>query len=248
MASCCPYTSSIFRKVIVALSGVLLYAFIIFHLIGNLGIFGGQEAFNEYAHFLKSKPYLLWPSRLGLMFLFGVHIWFAAQLTLENREAKPDDYAKDGTRKASFASQTMIWSGILIFAFLMFHLAHLTVGLILPEYFRSTVIVEGMPRHDAYVMAVRGFQHIPIVLIYLFAMAVLFFHLCHGFTSLLQTLGIIPEKWSCLLHKLGPALAVLIFVGYASIPLACFTGILKVPARPADTSAEVTPSHPGGGR
>jgi succinate dehydrogenase / fumarate reductase cytochrome b subunit len=142
----------------------------------------------------------------------------------------------------------MIYSGILIFVFLMFHLAHLTVGLVLPEYFKSTVIVEGIPRHDAYVMAVRGFQHIPIVLIYLAAMAVLFFHLCHGFTSLLQTIGIIPQKWSCFLHKVGPALAVLIFVGYASIPLACLTGILKLPEKPTDTSAEVSTPHAGGGR
>lgn len=247
MALSCPYKSSIFRKVIVALSGALLYGFIIFHLIGNLGIFGGQEAFNEYAHFLKSKPYILWPARFGLFFLFAVHIWYAAQLTLENRDAKPDPYSLDRTRKASFASQTMIYSGILIFVFLMFHLAHLTVGLVLPSYFKSTVIVEGVARHDAYVMAVKGFQHLPIVILYLAAMAVLFYHLCHGFTSLLQTLGIIPQKWSCCLHKLGPALAVLIFVGYASIPLACFTGVLKIPERPVDTSAEVTQPH-GGGR
>jgi len=215
--------SSIFRKALAAVTGVLLFFFLIGHLAGNLGIFAGQSGFNGYAHFLKSKPLLLWGARLGLLATLTLHVYLTFMLTMENRSARPQPYAVDATRQASKASQVMLVSGALLLAFIIFHLLHFTAGVIYPSYAR----LEHAGHPDAYGMVINGFSHGWVVLVYLAAMLVLFSHLSHGISSLFQTLGLKHPRYSCLFNCGGKALAVLIFLGYVAIPISIRLGYLK---------------------
>src|SRR5262245_61932521 len=113
-----------------ALTGVGLFGFVVAHMIGNLQVFLGPDALNGYAVFLKSKPTLLWGMRLGLLVLVYLHILTAVQLTLRNRAARPERYDSGKPYKATFASRTLLLSGLVLFAFIVYHLMHFTVGLV----------------------------------------------------------------------------------------------------------------------
>ncbi len=119
--------SSLGKKYLMALSGCALFLFVIAHLLGNLQIFLGPEALNRYGHFLQTTPELLWPARLGLMALVVVHIVCAVKLTAENRAARPVPYAQHEIVAASYASRTMMMSGLILAAFIVYHLLHFTV-------------------------------------------------------------------------------------------------------------------------
>ena len=120
---------TISSKYVVALTGLALTGFVLIHMLGNLLVFVGREQLNNYAHTLKSNPGLLWTARLGLLVMFVVHIYLALQLKLKNRAARPTAYVFQHTEEASFASRTMVWSGLAILFFLLYHLAHFTLGL-----------------------------------------------------------------------------------------------------------------------
>src|SRR5580658_4969724 len=119
---CCYFSSSTGKKFLMAFSGAALFGFIVAHLAGNLQIFEGQEAINRYSLFLKSLGELLWAARIGLLAMVGIHIWTSVQLTLENKAARPIAYAEKNYIEASTASRTMIWSGVVILVFIIFHL------------------------------------------------------------------------------------------------------------------------------
>ena len=121
------FCSSIGKKFIMASTGMLLFLFVVLHLIGNLQVFLGPEEINRYGDFLQSNKELLWPARIGLLLIVGLHIWSAIKLSAENKAARPQAYAQHEVVAASYASRTMLMSGLIILAFIIFHLLHFTV-------------------------------------------------------------------------------------------------------------------------
>ena len=213
------FGSSVGKKVLMAGSGVLLLLFLLTHLLGNLQIFSGPAALNAYAHFLHSKPALVWVARLAVLALFAAHIVTSILLTLENRAARPVPYHREDTLTASLASRTMIWSGLTVGAFLVYHLLHLTAQVTGPV---GNVTAEGGP--DVFANVVASFRDPAIAGAYLVAQLMLLFHLLHAFQSALQTLGWRQRRFAPALERAGQAYALLIAGGNGAIVLAVWTG------------------------
>jgi len=209
---------SVGKKLLMAGSGLLLLLFLAVHLLGNLQLFAGPETLNTYAHFLHSKPALVWGARLGMLLLFGVHMVTSIQLTLENRAARPVPYHKEDTVKATLASRTMIWSGLTVGAFLIYHLLHLTAHAAGPH----ALSAEGIT--DVYATVVQGFQQPAIAGFYLLAQLMLLFHLLHAFQSAFQTLGWRHRRFTPVLEKAGLVYALVIAGGNGALVLAVWTG------------------------
>jgi succinate dehydrogenase / fumarate reductase cytochrome b subunit len=219
--------SSIGAKAIMAVTGLLLLGFVIGHLLGNLQMFLGQDAVNSYAQGLRDLGPLLWVVRIGLLVVFLAHIATGIRLANANENARPVAYQKPHTIRATPASRSMALTGIVILAYVLFHLAHLTFGVIYPDY---ADLVDAQGRHDVYSMAVLGFQEWWLTGTYLIAMGVLGLHLRHGISSFFQTLGLNHPRYNPVIEKLGPAGGGLIVLGYVSIPLGVLAGIIQLPA------------------
>lgn len=218
--------SSVGAKQVMALSGLLLVGFLIVHMLGNLQIFKGREAVNGYAASLKALGPLLWVARGGLLAIFLVHVFSAIRLVQLNRAARPVAYHKVSRDKSTFASRTMAMSGIIILAFLVFHLLHFTLGGgPMPEAFQS---VDRWGRHDVYTMTVLGFQKVPISLAYIVAMLLLGIHLSHGVTSFFQTLGANHPKYNPLFRMAGPIVAGIFVIGNCSMPIAVLAKVVTL--------------------
>jgi len=211
-------------------TGVLLFLFVIGHLVGNLQVFGPPELINTYAHFLKSKPALLWSVRLGLLVIVALHIVTAAQLTVQNREARPVGYAGGDAYGAEWKSRYMMVSGLVIAFFILYHLAHFTV--LLPgingvgDFTKLKTVLHGEPVADVYAMMILGFQVGPVSLLYLVAMALLFVHLGHGVSAMFQSLGFRNHVWWPRVQMLARVASIAIFIGYASIPAAIYMRVI----------------------
>ncbi|MBT3351284.1 MAG: succinate dehydrogenase cytochrome b subunit [Nitrospinaceae bacterium] len=217
------YLTSIGAKLVMAATGVLLFGFLVGHLTGNLLMFAGPDAMNTYAHWLKERGGLLWGARLGLLVVFAVHIASAIRVNRQNRAARPVAYAVSSFMATSYAARTILVSGIIILAFVVYHLLHYTLGVTNPEYLRM-FDVKGRP--DVYGMVVSGFSNPTVTGAYIVAMLLLASHLSHGLTSLFQTFGLYGPKFRPFSTKLGPVVAILIFIGFVSIPLAVLSGRL----------------------
>ncbi|MEI6562513.1 MAG: succinate dehydrogenase cytochrome b subunit [Verrucomicrobiota bacterium] len=218
------YQSSIGKKWIVALTGLVLVGFVTGHMIGNLQIFLGQEPLNKYAAFLQGLGELLWVIRGVMLACIGIHIVTTVLLTIQNAAATPQKYAVTKSQAASIGAKTMAVSGTIILCFLIFHLLHFTTLSIHPEW-QGWHDAEG--RHDVYSLVIVGFQNPLASGFYLLGLFLLCMHLSHGIQSFIQTLGLRSRKIADTLTTASPYLAGLIFLGYASIPVACFLGILK---------------------
>lgn len=216
--------SSIGAKHIMAVTGLLLLLFAIVHMIGHLQMFGGQDMYNAYAHFLQNLWEVKWPVRAGLLALLVAHLTFGISLALQNRAARPVGYARYKPVRASIAGRTMAWTGLALFAFLAFHILHFTVGAVGAEYFH---LIDPKERYDAYTMFVRGFQSPVIYVIYLAGMIVLASHLGHGAGSWLQSLGLRHPKYPA--DRLGRAVAAFLLAGYMVPPTAVFVGLIRLP-------------------
>jgi len=205
--------SSIGRKIIVALTGLGLVLFLAGHLSGNLLIFVSPGAFNEYAEFLHSFLHGtgVWIARIGLLVLLFLHVWFTILLTKENKGARTK-YAHDATVQAPRSSRIMIWSGLTILAFIVFHILHFTVRIDSD----LAKIGETSPWH----MVILGFQSPLVVIFYLIAMTLLCSHLSHGVSSIFQTLGLRSKKTAKPIAFLANAYALVIYLGFISIPVA----------------------------
>ncbi|HZS06456.1 MAG TPA: succinate dehydrogenase cytochrome b subunit [Blastocatellia bacterium] len=216
------FRSSLGRKYVVAVTGFLLFGFIVFHLLGNLQIFLGLDAINTYAHFLQSIPELLWPARILLLLAVILHIVTSVKLWQENRAARP---AKYGTGKppaaASLAARTIIISGAVIFAFIVFHLMHFTLGLVDANFPRYT---DYQGRHDVHQMVIDGFANPFISVFYIVAMGLVCLHLSHGVSSIFQSLGV---GHRAAFDKLAKAAALVIFIGNCAIVIAAWAGLIK---------------------
>ncbi len=218
--------SSIGRKAITAITGLILFGFVVVHMLGNLQIFLGQDALNSYAEHLEELVFLLWPARIFLLITVLVHIGVSLGLALENKKARPVPYAKKDTVQASLASRTMVLTGLIILLFIVYHLLHFTFGVTNPE-FAHLVDLKG--RDDVYSMVVLSFQNYWISGTYVLAMFFLCVHLSHGLASFPQSLGLNNEKLMPIFKIAARVLALAIFVGNSSIPLAILLGIVKLP-------------------
>lgn len=215
--------TSIGAKWVMAITGVLFLLWLIGHLVGNLGVFAGSEVFNAYAAFLKANAGLLWTIRIGLIVVVVLHVLAGLRLAQLNRQARPVGYQGYKYREASWASRTMPWSGIVILAFVVFHLLHFTIGTIFPASFAVT---DEAGRHDVYRMLVEGFSHPWVVILYVVAMVLVGLHLSHGIWSSTQTLGLNGRKWTPFALVAGKWLGILIAAGFIIIPLAVAFGLV----------------------
>src|SRR5258708_21750901 len=185
------YQSSIGKKFTIAVTGIIFIVFVIGYLVGNLEIYLGPDHTNWYAEFLRSTGPLLWIVRIILLAAVIVHIVATVQLTVENRRAKPKKYRVKAPQASTFASRTMIYSGLLVLCFVIYHLLHFTFQTTNPEFLTLT---DGQGRHDVYHMVILGFRQPLISFFYILALFLLSVHLSHGFASVTQTLGINNRK------------------------------------------------------
>lgn len=221
------FSSSIGRKWIVAITGIILVFFVIGHLLGNLSIFLGPDAINAYAQFLKNLGEILWLIRIVLLVCVVLHIWFTIALWRENRAARPQKYAVKNNIQTTVYARLMRLSGLTVLAFILFHLAEFTWQAFTPEY-KTWVDAQG--RHDVYRMVIAGFSSPWVSGFYVIAIGLLAMHLSHGIASLFQTLGITTAKLRPHFERGGLIVAWIIFAGYISIPLAVLLGFLRFPA------------------
>jgi succinate dehydrogenase / fumarate reductase cytochrome b subunit len=223
--------SSIGRKILMAITGQAMVLFAVIHLLGNSSIFGWLPGgINAYAHHLHSLPApIIIGFRLGLLVFVSVHIWFGIQLTIENRGGRPKEYAVKSTQKATFASENMIWTGVLLMAFILYHLAHFTFQVISPDTAALKNLVPGLEGQVPNVlgMVVSAFQNMLVTLIYAGAMLILFLHLSHGIQSFFQTMGWSNDRVQPFLTKAGTLAALALFLGYAAVPLTILLRILN---------------------
>ncbi|MBI5657643.1 MAG: succinate dehydrogenase cytochrome b subunit [Geobacter sp.] len=216
-------TSSVGRKILMAITGQLMVLFVVVHLLGNSSIYIGADGINAYAKHLHDLGPLVWVFRLAMLSLLSVHVLFGIQLTLENSAASPQAYAVKNYRKATFASDNMIWTGLLILVFLVYHLMQFTAR-VTPDIVQG---VDTAGRYDVFTMVLTSFQKGGIAFIYVAAMVVLFLHLSHGIQSFFQTVGWNNDKTLPVITKLAKVVAVVFLVGYSSIPVFILTGILS---------------------
>lgn len=207
-----------------ALTGLGLFGFVVGHMLGNLQVFIGPEPLNRYAYFLQNLGELLWVIRLGLLAMLVAHVVFTIRLRLENRAARGTPYAVTTRRAATFPARMMMLSGLMVLCFIVFHLLHFTAQTIDPSFL---ALHDEKGRHDVYRMMILGFQSKAASAFYIVAVGLLAMHLNHGIGSLFQTLGLNSAKVRPLWEKGGVAFSWLIFLGYASIPVAVLTGVLK---------------------
>jgi succinate dehydrogenase / fumarate reductase cytochrome b subunit len=202
-----------------ATTGVVLVAFVVLHMVGNLQVYLGPEAFNAYARELRAILHGagLWVARSVLLASVVLHIWAATSLTLTSRRARPVGYRRWKPRESTYASRTMRWGGVILLAFVVYHLMHFTFGNAHPDF------VEG----DVYHNFVVGFQSPAVGLAYGVAMVLLGLHLRHGIWSMAQTLGLSHPRYKRLAQGTALAIALLVVAGNLSFPIAVMSGLLK---------------------
>lgn len=228
------FQSSIGKKFLMGATGAALFLFVIGHLVGNLQIFLPKERINAYAHLLHANAGLLWAVRLSLLAIVGIHVWAAVTLSAANKAARPQVYTGgQGPYAASWASRHMYLTGLVVAAFVVYHLLHYTaqftaVNLTGRDF--GTLLVTSGPQagyKDVHQMLVIGFSQPVVSLFYLIAVGLLCLHLSHGTSSMFQSLGLQEGAWRRRLETAAKAIAFLLFLGYASIPLAVFLRLVQ---------------------
>jgi succinate dehydrogenase / fumarate reductase cytochrome b subunit len=206
------------KKIVMAITGAILFLFVIGHLIGNLQVYEGPDRFNAYGRLLRVEPLLLWAVRITLLVSVTLHIIASVQLALRKSRARPVGYAKKESIGSTYASRTMYWSGPIILAFVIFHVLHLTFGVVQPQAFH-----EG----DVYGNLVAGFQVSYISAWYIFSMILLGLHLRHGAWSMFQSVGFNHPRHTPILKQAAFLFALVITLGYISIPVSVLAGWVK---------------------
>jgi len=222
------HRSSVGRKMIVAVTGIILIIFVIGHLLGNLLIFLGPEWINGYAEHLRDLGPFLWVIRAFLLLTVLAHIYYTIRLAIENRRARPERYRRKDTVKATLASRSMVMSGLILVAFIVYHLLHFTVRTTHPRF--VLLPKDPLGHYDVYSMMILGFQSPLVSGFYVIAMFLLALHLSHGSSSFFQSLGLNNQKLVPRLAWAGRVFAWLLFVGYTSIPIAVLLGWVKLQA------------------
>ena len=218
------YRSPMAKKAVMAVTGLMLFGFVLVHMLGNLKLYLGPEKLNEYAHGLREigEPFFgygefLWVARAGLLLAVGLHILSAWQLTQINRRARPAGYQKETYEKSTYASRTMRWGGVIILLFVIFHLLHLTTGDAHSDFKVGEV----------YHNVVSGFSNPLVSGFYILANIALGFHLFHGLWSMFQSLGLNGGRFNTVRKQLAVAFAVIISAANISFPLAVLTGLVQ---------------------
>lgn len=216
--------TSVGKKILMAGSGIVLVLFVIGHMAGNLKAYLGPQAFNDYAHFLRTVGHplfpegvLLWIARLVLLFCLGVHLWAAVATWLQSRAARAVGYKVVNDLSFSYASRTMRWGGVILLLFVVYHLLHLTTGTAHPSFHPD----------DPYYNFVTGFQSWPASIAYVVAMVPLALHLYHGVWSATQTLALTNPRVEPWRRPLAAAIAGAVFAGNVSFPLAVLAGVIR---------------------
>lgn len=224
------FRSSLGAKVLMAVSGLVMWGFVIGHLAGNLQVFlpageGGYagQQLNEYAHFLKSTPSLLWGTRIALLASVLAHVYFGLRLSRLNREARGQRYAVWTPRRSTWASRSMVASGLIILSFIVFHLAHFTLLAVEPAWAQ---LRDSAGLHDVHAMMWEGFRNPAVAGFYVVATTLLFVHLFHGSVSLFQSLGIRHPAWTPVIRVGSRAIVVALLVGFGSIPVVLYASWL----------------------
>ncbi len=219
------YRTSVGKKFYMAVSGAILIGFLVAHMVGNLKMYMGPAAFNHYAEFLREvgEPVLprmvgLWIFRLVLLGCVGLHMFSALQVYLQSRSARGGSYAKEESIVFSYASRTMRWGGVIIAAFVIYHLLHFTVGMAHPDF------VHG----EAYNNVVIGFQNPVVVGFYIVTLIMVTFHVYHGLWSAFQTVGANHPKYNPYRRPLALVLALVLLLGFLSVPVGVMAGVLTI--------------------
>ena len=222
------FCSSLGRKYLMAGTGLVLIFFVIAHMAGNLQIFLEPESINRYGDFLQTNIELLWPARIGLLCLILIHIWSATSLTLANRAARPVPYQKWEPTAATYASRTMMVSGIIVALFIIYHLLHFTamvqaVNMTGKDFTAKPAFFDAKGRHDIYhMMEFVGFSRPEVCLFYILGVGLLCLHLSHGASAMWQSLGWKKRSDGPCLDRLARWGSFVVFLGYISIPVSIF--------------------------
>jgi len=217
------YAAPIGKKAVMAVTGLILFGYVIAHMLGNLQIYSAdRQQINHYAAFLHDPGHaaFLWGARVVLLAAVILHIVAATQLWIRNRAARPVRYVKKNDVPTAYAARTMIWSGPIIAAFVVFHVLHLTVGSVLP--LRDL----GPNQPDVRANVIAGFQNPAVAAAYMVAMLLLCLHLYHGVWSMFQSVGVSHPRYTEWLKGFAAVSALAIAIGNLSIPIAVLTGLL----------------------
>jgi succinate dehydrogenase / fumarate reductase cytochrome b subunit len=207
------------KKMVMAVTGLILFGFVIVHMLGNLQVYMGAESINSYGLFLHTFLHGggIWLFRAVLLASVVLHIWAMTALTLDNRRARDVGYRKWKARESTYASRTMRWSGVFLLAFIIFHLLHFTTGDVHPDFIPG----------DVYHNFITGFQVVPVAIVYILATLALALHLFHGSWSMLQTLGLNHPRYNRLRNVICVGLAALVVIGNLSFPVAVLAGLIR---------------------
>jgi succinate dehydrogenase / fumarate reductase cytochrome b subunit len=211
------FLSTLGRKVVMAVTGVILFGFVLGHMVGNLLLYVGPEALNAYAEGLRKFPAALWAARAGLIVAVLLHIWAAVSLTRSNLAARPKGYARRDDTAATYASRTMVWSGPLLALFIVYHLMHFTFGNAHP----------GFVAGDVYHNVVIGFQNPLVSGFYIVAMLALALHLYHGVYSMTQSVGLNHPRINAQRRRFAALFTAVVVVANISFPIAVMAGLVK---------------------
>jgi succinate dehydrogenase / fumarate reductase cytochrome b subunit len=219
------YRTSVGKKFYMALSGAVLIGFLFAHMVGNLKMYMGADAFNHYAEFLREIGYPilphmvgLWMFRLVLLACVGLHMLSAWQVYTQSKNARGGSYKKEESLSFAYASRTMRWGGVIIGSFVIYHILHFTVGSALPEF------VHG----EAYDNVIYGFRNPLIVAFYVVTLIMITFHVYHGLWSALQTVGANHPKYTPFRRPLALGLALLLLLGFLTVPVGVMAGVLTI--------------------
>jgi succinate dehydrogenase / fumarate reductase cytochrome b subunit len=207
------------KKVVMAVTGFMMFAFVIGHMLGNLQMFEAPEHINAYGHFLHNLGELLWIERGVLLLAIALHIVATIQLALRSKAARPIGYSRRQAINSSYASRTMYWSGPIVLVFIIFHLLQFTAGYLHPH----ATFAAG----DVYQNVVSGFQVWWVSAWYIFAIILLGLHLSHGLWSMFQSVGLAHPRLSVYLKFAARSIAAIIILGYISIPISVLLGFIK---------------------
>ena len=212
------YDSSIGKKAVMAVTGLVLFGFLILHMLGNLQVFLGREVMNHYAETLHGNPGLLWVARVVLLVSVVLHTWAAIQLSAVKAAARPVAYVKPGNVQGSTGSRTMMLSGPVIALFVIGHLLHFTTGTIHPQFVEL----------HAYENVVNGFANPIAAGLYIVAMILVGFHLSHGIWSMFQSIGFSHPRYTPLIKKFAGVFSWILIAGFISVPIAVLAGIVRI--------------------
>jgi succinate dehydrogenase / fumarate reductase cytochrome b subunit len=213
-------SNTVGRKALMGVTGLFMVLFVIVHLLGNSSIFIGPDGINAYAESLHRLGPFVWAFRIFLGVMLALHVIFGILLTLENWGANPDKYAVRKMLKATFASETMIWTGLLLLSFIVYHLLQFTVR-VTPDVVLGN---DAKGRFDVFTMVRSSLRIVPISMIYVAAMVTLFLHLSHGIQSIFQSIGLNNDKTLPQYTALGQVLSVIFLLGYSAIPVLILAG------------------------